>query len=722
MRVISAQPGVLDSIEKMCAWFRKQHNAPHREIHGLLPSIPGVKCEKCKLVFSASDQAKTHDRKKHAVIIPATDTTEESWSYEPMLVSVRVQQPFYVVGRLKSYMEVVAIEPALPQLQPQPESDAILAARNVYEQAGSVLCHLQNDSAQQTVNTPPWMSMLGWDVVIRDSRFADSYAAIHNAEPSSSWRAALTSVVKLSFDAVQRDITAANCTYLQVLGTSGELQSDQFSRYTWWRIISDGCEYMDTLVCFLSAVLVAATDTEGAVALRGLLRLADDQIAVAAGLQRLLVQDSAKICSCTALEPAVSDSFWSLMYALFGYKWSAYSPDANWTYHPVIVFLCLHGWRGTNLHKPRRLRPFTLHLIYWVRAAVHTNIQRNIAAAKTAWERDNRTNGLVRSSQPRVVYRMVDIRDADSASDVVDFGSRGAFDDGPIIQKWHLLVRDSMSTPCGALFHTAQILKSAEDSCRTSNIVDWVAESHYTSMHYGGQLISIRDIGDAYYGAVADIMAAMAPELAHFTEAQLAKLSMCKDIAENCTNDTMGYSFLTDERSNYAALYGSHLADAKFDNGDFTYEAAAGAVELDRTAMREWLGRMDALLDTITFAIHISGGQPARAPELASIMLRNDQISRRSAYAKRDTLCVATTYHRGLSQHEIAHYLPKELAQLILQYLVLIRPCIRQVAIILLANDAAEQRAIAHVYDNYLFACNGQPMTTMHLHQSFARH
>ncbi|KAJ2320903.1 hypothetical protein GGI00_006152 [Coemansia sp. RSA 2681] len=138
--------------------------------------------------------------------------------------------------------------------------------------------------------------------------------------------------------------------------------------------------------------------------------------------------------------------------------------------------------------------------------------------------------------------------------------------------------------------------------------------------------------------------------------------------------------------------------------------------------MREWLGRMDALLDTITFAIHISGGQPARAPELASIMLRNDQISRRSVYAKRDTLCVATTYYRGLSQHEIAHYLPKELAQLILQYLVLIRPCIRQVAIILLANDAAEQRAIAHVYDNYLFAHNGQPMTTMHLRQSFARH
>ncbi|KAJ2323210.1 hypothetical protein GGI00_005691, partial [Coemansia sp. RSA 2681] len=471
-----------------------------------------------------------------------------------MLVSVRVQQPFCVVGKLKSYMEVVAIEPALPQPQPQPESNAILAARNVYEQAGSVPRHLRNDSAQQTINTPPWMTMLGWDVVIRDSRFADSYAAIHNAELSSGWSAALTSVVKLSFDAVQRDIAMASYAYLQALGTSGELQSPHLSRHMWRHIMSGGCQYMDTLVCFLSAVLVAATDTEGAVALRGLLKLVDGQLAAAADLQRLLVQDSAKLCSCTALEPAMSDSFWSLMYVLFVYKWRAYSSDANWTWHPVMVFLCLHGWRGTELHKPHRLRPFTSHLIYWIRAAVHTAIQRNIAVAKTVWERDNRANGLVHSCQPRVVCNMVDICDLDSASDVADFGSHGAFDDGPIIQKWHLLVRDSMSTPCGALFHTAQILKNAEDSCRTSNIVDWVAESHYTSMHYGGQLISIRDIGDAYYGAVADITAAMAPELAHFTEAQLAKLSVCKDIAENCINDTMGYSFLTDERNNYAAL------------------------------------------------------------------------------------------------------------------------------------------------------------------------
>ncbi|KAJ2437274.1 hypothetical protein GGF42_008683 [Coemansia sp. RSA 2424] len=321
---------------------------------------------------------------------------------------------------------------------------------------------------------------------------------------------------------------------------------------------------------------------------------------------------------------------------------------------------------------------------------------------------------------------MVDICNLDSASDVADFGSHGTFDNGPIIQKWHLLVRDSMSTPCGALFHAAQILKNAEDSCRTSNIVDWVAESHYMSMRYGGQLISIGDIGDAYYCAVADITVAMAPELAHFTEAQLAKLSVCKDIAENCINDTMGYSFLANKRNDYAALYDSHLVCAKLNNGDFTYEGAAGIAELDRAAMREWLGRMDALLDTIAFAIHISGGQPARAPELASIMLRNDQISRRGIFAKRDTLCLVTTYWKGQSiyqsQREVARYLPKELAQLVLQYLVLIRPCICQVTMILLANDVAEQQAIARVYDNYLFACNGQPTTAVHLRQSFACH
>ncbi|KAJ2444981.1 hypothetical protein GGF42_006142 [Coemansia sp. RSA 2424] len=587
-------------------------------------------------------------------------------------------------------------QPQQPQPQPQPESDAVKAARNVIEQGTSMPRHLQNDSAQQTVNTPPWISALGWDAVIRDSRFADSYAAIHNAELSSGWSAALTSVVKLSFDAVQRDITAANYAYLQMLGTSGELQSNQFPRHAWWHITSDECEYMDTLVCFLSAVLVAATDTEGAVALRGLLNLADYQLAAAADLQRLLVQDSAQICSCTALEPDVSASFWSLMNELFVCLWRhTYLSDEQWTWHPAIVFLCLHGWRGTELLKPHRLRPFTSHLIYWIRAAVHTNIQQNIAMANMAWKNDDRNNGLVRS---------------------------GALDDSQIIQKWQFLVRDSLPTPCGALFHAAQILKSEEGSYEVHGAIDWVAESHYTSMRYGGQLISIGDIGDACYSAVADITAAMAPELAHFTEAQLAKLSVCKDIAENCINDATGYSFLTDERNDYAALYGSHLANAKFDNGDFTYEGAAGIAELDRAAMREWLGRMDTLLDTITFAIHISGGQPARAPELASVMLRNNQVSRRGIFAKRDTLCVVTTYQRGQSHHEIVRYLPKELAQLVLQYLVLIRPCVRKVAMILLANDVAEQQAIARVYNNYLFARNGQPMTAVHLRQSFAHY
>ena len=84
--------------------------------------------------------------------------------------------------------------------------------------------------------------------------------------------------------------------------------------------------------------------------------------------------------------------------------------------------------------------------------------------------------------------------------------------------------------------------------------------------------------------------------------------------------------------------------------------------------------------------MHISGGQPARAPELLSIRHHNTKNGgRRNIFVEDGKMVYVTAYHKGYSlggSAKIIHrYLPREVGELLMYYLWLIQPFQRQIEV-----------------------------------------
>jgi hypothetical protein len=81
--------------------------------------------------------------------------------------------------------------------------------------------------------------------------------------------------------------------------------------------------------------------------------------------------------------------------------------------------------------------------------------------------------------------------------------------------------------------------------------------------------------------------------------------------------------------------------------------------------------------------IHVSSGQPARGPELGSTKVSNSVYSARGWYVMNGRLCFLTMYdkarkRRGNTEY-IVRFLPDEISQIMVQYLVYVRPFARVV-------------------------------------------
>jgi hypothetical protein len=77
--------------------------------------------------------------------------------------------------------------------------------------------------------------------------------------------------------------------------------------------------------------------------------------------------------------------------------------------------------------------------------------------------------------------------------------------------------------------------------------------------------------------------------------------------------------------------------------------------------------------------VHITGGQPARGPELLSVRHTNTAGGRhRNVFVERGYVAMATRYHKGnsatLSTRIIHRYLPREVGELLVWYLWLVLP------------------------------------------------
>ncbi|PQE31531.1 recq family helicase protein [Rutstroemia sp. NJR-2017a WRK4] len=83
-------------------------------------------------------------------------------------------------------------------------------------------------------------------------------------------------------------------------------------------------------------------------------------------------------------------------------------------------------------------------------------------------------------------------------------------------------------------------------------------------------------------------------------------------------------------------------------------------------------------LRTLMVCMHITGGQPARGPELGSIKVCNSVYSARNIYVINGRVCVLTMYDKARTRRGNTEYivrcLPDAVSQIVAQYLIRVRP------------------------------------------------
>jgi superfamily II DNA/RNA helicase len=123
--------------------------------------------------------------------------------------------------------------------------------------------------------------------------------------------------------------------------------------------------------------------------------------------------------------------------------------------------------------------------------------------------------------------------------------------------------------------------------------------------------------------------------------------------------------------------------------------------------------RVSELVGLFSTLIHLTSGQPARAEEIGSILLINTSDGTgRSFYFVHGTIMLLQVYHKGRNylNHEkrIARFLPTALTELLLKYLLFVRPVERFFAGMLYDGSDAVSLYGTHLLVSKGRVCNGE--------------
>lgn len=135
-----------------------------------------------------------------------------------------------------------------------------------------------------------------------------------------------------------------------------------------------------------------------------------------------------------------------------------------------------------------------------------------------------------------------------------------------------------------------------------------------------------------------------------------------------------GYSFVQDPRNNLAIKYLELSTQACLDseNGLMSGES------WNTNAVRHYLDQDHELLKQLGLIMYLSGGQAPRSTELFSIECENGPATSRGLYIHDGALCYVTRHSKSRrttnEEFQVARYLPPCASQVLVAYLVYIRP------------------------------------------------
>ncbi|KAG8708935.1 hypothetical protein FRC09_000961 [Ceratobasidium sp. 395] len=236
------------------------------------------------------------------------------------------------------------------------------------------------------------------------------------------------------------------------------------------------------------------------------------------------------------------------------------------------------------------------------------------------------------------------------------------------------------------------------DDQRTALIVDG-KKWHLPSLRRAsGELIEEIDKG------IEELLFGLSPE------ALGLELSQDMEIQDRHAERTPGYSFLTDPKNPFLKVeqnLGTYVLGRE--NGRYLHRGVSdGKVVWNPDAVRTYLALHEKITNKMALSWHLSGGQPARAAEFATMSLTEDIHCGRAAIMINGRLAYLIQYSKQgsitRSDKAVAHCIPWVLTRQFLIMNALIRPFVGQ----LVRDMFGEERQL--VQEHALFATWGKRM------------
>jgi len=152
--------------------------------------------------------------------------------------------------------------------------------------------------------------------------------------------------------------------------------------------------------------------------------------------------------------------------------------------------------------------------------------------------------------------------------------------------------------------------------------------------------------------------------------------SRLDDIRDCMSNQKQGYSFMLDPANNLERAYLELSSRACLDPVDGLMMGDSWNYK----SVHRYLEEEENLLLQLMLILYLYGGQAPRATELFSIEHCNGPATSRGLYTHRGAICYVTRHskarHSTNQEFQVARYLPRRESDLVLKYLVYIRPFI----------------------------------------------
>jgi superfamily II DNA or RNA helicase len=158
-----------------------------------------------------------------------------------------------------------------------------------------------------------------------------------------------------------------------------------------------------------------------------------------------------------------------------------------------------------------------------------------------------------------------------------------------------------------------------------------------------------------------------------------------KDLFDDPSNDSDGWSFVDDTRTPWPVDGRRWLFERIQGRPEcrqrFVSEQTANGV--NEAKLRDWMKTIDDFRGQLLALMHITGGQPARGPEILSVRHSNTVQGRfRNLFIEDGMVVFVTQYHKGeqyKADVKIIHrYLPREVGELVVWYRWLVVPFVQR--------------------------------------------